>query len=261
MALQKRFYVSSNVVAINKGNVVPPWNGNYNKSNWWYDGLDTTSYFYSISGDSAYIQYGQNLGTVPWASARFFGETVSITSETPNDDGSITATVSVRPDFFAIRNTDFAAPTGFNIVYTISVNGTNVFNYTGSTIDEISQGSQGAVVFPVRVEPEKETAASAMKVSIVYPNGEYPNSETTVGLSLYNPTPPTYKPNGVNLSGTFKKINQTNGFNQVRIGGVTEDISNESIATIGQNAGSNRVRVNGTTKQAYPYNDNGTIGG
>lgn len=261
MALQKRFYVSSNVSNVNKGNVVPPWKGNYNKSNWWYDGSDSTNYFYSSSSDSTYIQYGQNLGSVPWASARFFGETVTIINETQKDDGSITASVSVRPDFFAIRKTDFAAPTGLAIKYRIKINNVLVYSYDGSTIDEVTKGAVSPVVFNVRVEPQKESTASAMSVSIEYPNGEYPNSTTTVGVALYNPTPPTYKPNGVKLSGTFKKINQTNGFNQVKIGGVTEDISTESIATIGQNNGRNRVRVNGTTKQAYPYNDNGTIGG
>lgn len=261
MTLQKRFYVSSNVVAINKGNVVPAWNGNYNKANWWYDGSENTSYFYSSYGDSTYIQYGQNLGTVPWASARFFGETVAITNEVENDDGSITATVSVTPNFFAGRNTDYSAPTGFAVQYRIRINNQLVYSFDGSTIDEITQGAVAPVTFNVRVEPEKESTASAMSIGITYPNGEYPNSNTTVGVALFNPTPPTYKPNGVNIGGSFKKINQTNGFNSVRVNNVTTDISNESIATIGQDAGSNRVRISNTTKQAYPYNDNGTIGG
>ena len=82
--LKKIFDVSTSAKIKDMGGKNPPWLDNYEKSNWALDGQD---YYYWLPGDKAYIQYGENAQL--WASARFYGESLSVDTEETQDDNSI----------------------------------------------------------------------------------------------------------------------------------------------------------------------------
>ncbi|WP_086350260.1 hypothetical protein [Candidatus Enterococcus clewellii] len=256
MALEKQFYLSSNVSSKSMGNAVAPWYLNYSKSNWWYDGLDSSNYFYSINSDNVYIQYGQNLGTVPWASARFFGQEVVVNNETENTDGSITANVTVTPLCFSGRRSDYAAPVGFRVIYDIRINGVRVYSFNGSTIDEFTNGAGAPQTFVVTIPPESRATQTALEVNITYPDGEYPNSTTVTGFVLYNPNPPAFRPMAIRKSGKWKSLNNPGGYWMIRKGGIWQEIPLMNYSQAGKdNVGTSRIRKSGRWKGQSIYGE------
>ena len=251
MTIEKVFHVSSNLGTVDNGKTVAPWFPSFAKSTWWYDGKKSTDYFHSTINDDTYIQYGQNLGTVPWASSRFFGQSLTILEEKENDDGSISGRVSVTPNFFNGRKTDFASTVGYQVRYTVKIHGKTVYTFNGSTIDEFTNGKGETVIFDFRVEPEQVYSETCMEVNIVYPNGEYNNSTTRVGVALRNPNPPTYVPYAIRQGGKWKDLDSNKGVIKVRQGGTWVDKSQENNATsLKEGKGHNRIRKQSKWLQA-----------
>lgn len=251
MKLERVFYLSSNLPTINMGVTIPPWKDNYNRSNWWKSNLDENYYFYSMNGNDTYIQYGYD--NPDWAAARFFGESVEIISETQETDGSITAKVKVTPNFFTGRKTQYASTVGFSVNYTVKINNSTVYTFTGQSIDEFTYGVSSNQTFDINVKPNQTESRTALEITINYPNGEVPNSTTVSGIGLFNPNPPTYIPMGIVKGGVLKSLNKENGFIKVVKGGVLKDYSKENISTLLQeNKGHNRIVKNGKSVQQPP---------
>ncbi|GCF92508.1 hypothetical protein NRIC_03990 [Enterococcus florum] len=257
MILQKQFVFTSTTVNRNKGTIRAPWFGNWSKPNWWYDGLNSTDYFYSQFGDQAFIQYGQNYNK-PWASTRMFAETVHINKEVLNPDGSVTATVTVNPDAFVQRKTDYAATVGYRVVYSVRINNVEVWSYTGQTIDEFTFLNGKAQTFTATIPPQQTFTGTAIEINIHYVDGQYHDSNTRVGFALYNPTPPTYVPSATRKSGQWKDNHRNSGRILIRKKGVWVEKSNENPATSrGENVGHNRIRKAGKWRQ-LPRMNGGT---
>lgn len=241
MTIEKRFYISASKNVKNMGSMIPPWVGNYNKNNWWSDGLTATDYFYSISGDSLYIQYGQNISL--WATSKFFGQTVSIDNETVNDDGSINVEVTVTPNFFASRLTDFVATTGVRVKWTVKVNNNVVYTFDGLTNEEFTKGAVTAQRFKAKVMPQETFTGTALTLEVRYPNGEYKDSSITTGFSLFNPNLETFRPWAIRKSGTFKTLDKSSGFLNKRKGGAWQPIPKMMLNQQGAaNKGTSRIR-------------------
>lgn len=248
MKLERVFYLSSNLATIDKGVQIPPWNGNYNRENWWGSPLDEQYYFYSMSGNETYIQYGYN--NPDWAAARFFGESVEIISETQQDDGSITAKVKVTPNFFTGRKSQYASPVGFRVNYTIKINNVVVYTFSGQSIDIFTYGVSTSQTFDINVKPNQTESRTALEIAINYPNGEVPNSTTVTGVGLFNPNPPTYIPMAIRTGGTWTSLNKNKGYINKRKGGVWTDCGKENTSTqLQANKGQNQIRQDGTWKQ------------
>lgn len=241
MELVKSYFIDTNVSSQNMGNVIPAWLGNYDRDKWFYNPNDGIYYFYSQNADAMFIQYGYD--NRDYASARFFGETVQIISQTENSDKSITATVKVTPDFFSSRKTQYATR-GFAVNYKVSINGVIIYQYSGTTTDEFTNGTGQTQTFSVVVKPSETVSTTAFQIELNYPNGEAPNSTTVVGVGLYNPNPPSYKPMAYYNNG-WKELNNPNGYIGTFVNGVWKDISDESINTIGEvNKGTNQIYTN-----------------
>lgn len=260
--LQLRSYASADFPMTEKGNSVPPWligNGTaqwkIGETNTWYKtaGNENMSYYINVvDNETAFIQYGQN---VPyWASARFWSEAVTLSNEQPQPDGSIKVHVSVKPRFFAGRQNDFSSA-GFPVEYTIKVHGQTVYTFNGNTIDSFTQGSKDPVDFDITVKPQETYKGSAFEINVHYPGGQFKDNQTIVGITIYNPTPPTYRPFAIRKSGAFKDLNSNSGFIKIRKSGTYQDKSQENASTIrAVDTGHNRIRSGGKWKQAPPMN-------
>ncbi|MGX7211721.1 hypothetical protein [Enterococcus innesii] len=246
MPIEKRFYISSSSAVVrNMGNVVPAWSGNYTRSNWWHDGLTATDYFYSINNNSLFLQYGQNISL--WATSKFFGQTVVIESETENANGSITATVSVTPNFFASRSTAFAAATGVSVRWTIRVNNVVVYTFNGLTNAEFTNGNAATQRFTVTVDPQQTYTGTALTLEVQYPNGEFNNSTVTTGFSLFNPNPISFRPWGIRKSNIFRTLDQDSGFFNIRKSGTWQEVPKMGFNQQGvANQGTSRIRKSNT---------------
>lgn len=245
--IEKVFHVSTSMSGIiNKGSEVPKWKDNFNVSNWWYNGNQNTNYFYSTNGDSTFIQYGQNLSNYFWASSRFFGQTVTILNEEEQTDGSISGTVRVTPDFFSGRRTEYARPTGYAVEYSIKIHNEVIYTFKGQTIDEFTNGKGKSVEFDFNVKPEETYTDTCLEINIRYPNGEYENSRTRVGIALKNPNKPSYRPMAIRKSGVMVSLNSKSGFLKIRKSGAFKDIPLQNIADSGkENKGTSRARKSG----------------
>lgn len=247
MPIQLKFKVSTNVKSIDKGKSTPPWFMNYDEKSKWYSGTSDVFYFFNEVEEQVYIQYGMN--QQGWASTRFFRQTVLISEETDNEDGSITVKGIAKPDFIRSRNTDFSIA-GYAVKYEISINGQVFFTHDGDTMDNLMYDNDIEIPFSTTVQPEKYFTGVSMRIKITYPNGEASNSDTTIGYSLYNPNKPQYKPMAIRKSGTFKTLNVPSGKIQIRKSGTFIDKSLEDNATSLQvNKGKNRIRLSGSFKQ------------
>lgn len=240
-----------------RGTSVPAWYGDYaNKNKWWNDGVPAngpTNGFYSLVTTSAtqvqeFIQYGQN--TDGWAGTRFIDETVTVTSQTPNADGSITCVGNVHIGPVASYPTNFIK-TPVQVQYTVTVNGTVVHQRTGTTGDSyLNNANPNNVGFNVTVAPQTESQATTVKLDWVYPNHEYPDAHFILGVALYNPTPPTYIPMAIRKNGSNKSLNSNNGFIRIRKSGSFVNKSEENSNTSMQaNQGHNRIRRSGNWLQ------------
>lgn len=196
-----------------RGGSVPPWFGDYaNKAKWYNDGQPAsgpTNGFYNLVKTSdtkvqEFIQYGQN--TDGWAGTRFIDETVTVNSQTENDDGSISvhATIDIGP--IASYPTDHIK-TPVRVHYTVKVNNVTVHDRLGSTGDSYLQmPSPSSLSIDTTVQPQTESQITTVQLDWVYPDGEFPNAHFVLGVALYNPNLPTYQPDTVILDGTAWSI-------------------------------------------------------
>lgn len=249
-----------------KGAVVPPWFGDYsNKAKWYTDGVPAsgpTNGFYNLISSTnsvhEYIQYGQN--TDGWAGTRFIDETVTVTSQTTNADGTISVQGTVNVGPIGAYPTDHIK-TPVRVQYTVTVNGVVIHRHEGNTGDAyLELGSPATQNFNVTVPAQGASDATSVKLDWVYPDHEFPDAHFVLGVELYNPTPPTYVPFALRDGNSWKGLNNHNGFIKVRNGanGSWVDKGDESTATSMQpNTGHNRVRngANGTWLQAPAMGD------
>lgn len=260
LKLQKRFYLSTKDIVAQRPDGVPNWFVNDFKKQYWFGDKDhpDISYFYSKTTEAIYIQYGQNVKL--WGTVKFLAEKVEISNEVFNPaDGSITAEVRVTPLAFASRKTDFVGTTGPRVNWTVKVNNVTVYQFSGITIDEFTNGVGSVQTIPVKVAAEEELTRSALTISVVYPGGEFPNSTVTTGFSVYNPNPKDYIPNFLVKDKKGYSLNLHNGSNIVMFNGKKYDVSRELRTGIGKNLGYNRVVLKGEEEQALPYLDDGSI--
>lgn len=251
-----------------KGTSVPAWFGDFaNRNKWDYDGVPadgpTNGFSHTVTTSKtdvkAYLQYGQN--TTGWAGARFFQQQVVITSQTQNDDGSITASGNVHIGPIAAYRTQYAAAVGYPVMFTARVNGKVVHSHNGSTIDQyLVEPSTSNVPFSVTLAPDTSSSITTLTLDWVYPEHQYPDAHFVLGTELYNPNPPTYVPFAIRDGGKWKALNLHNGHIQVRNGvnGSWVDKSKENTTTSMQpNVGHNRVRngKDGTWVQAPAMKD------
>ena len=237
----------SNVKTRDVSPQAPPWLDNYNKSNWWYLAGADNFYTYSKVEDTIYMQYGENKSG--WATNRFFAQSFEVVSEILNADNSITATVIIYPLFLVARRTDYFIA-GVSSHSTIKINGTTVYEHTGTSGDEYTLGAKSPVTVTVTVPPESQSFATAMEFIQVYPNGEYPNTQTYAGITLYNPNRAQYIPMSIRKSNTWKPLEGNRGFIEIRKSNQWLDKSFENSNTSLQvNQGHNQIRISNEWKQ------------
>nr|WP_216682552.1 hypothetical protein [Enterococcus innesii] len=246
-----RFFSSTSQNNRNMGTVVPAWAGNYNRGNWWSDSSNISFFHSATNAGETYIQYGQN--TNVWATAKFFGKRIEILSETRNSDNSLSVRVRVTPTFFSSRQTAFAAG-GVAVRWTLRINNVTVYTFNGTTTTEFTNGAGSAQTIDVRIPPQQESTVSVFDISIVYPNGEFPNANMRVGFALRNPLPNTYVPMAIRKSDTWRDLNTNNGkiFRRGASGNLI-DVSQEDATTSREpNVGRNRIRKSGVNRQLPP---------
>jgi hypothetical protein len=243
MAVELKFYVSTNIDIKNMGTSIPAWAGNYQINNWWSDADPEVDYFYSVNNGNLYIQYGQNISY--WAATRFFGESIQIDQETENPDGSVTVSLYVTPRFFVGRKTNFAATTGPRVQYTVRINNQIVYTFNGITVDEFTNGEMPAVFISTTIAAQQEFTGTALRIEVTYPDGEYNDSVTTVGYSILNPNQPGYKPMALRKNNAWQTLNIDPGFIAIRKSGSWQDRSKEVPPEGEENEGSNRIRKSG----------------
>lgn len=264
MPLIKQFYISSNAIVEDRGGVFPPWSSGDrwdNKANWYMGNYDT-DYFYNLTGDnvdnsSFFLQYGQN--TSVWASAKFLSYSVFIGSQyTDPALRTITIWGGINPAYFVSRATDFSTGSGVSVIWSIRINGAEVWNYTGNTTDEFTNLGGNSVTFDAVIQPLETYTQTAFEIFVTYPNGEYPNNHTIVGVAFTNtnePPPQTYKPWAIRTTGgAWQDLNTApNGAIYRRVGTVWQDFSEESRATIRDvGTGHNRFRSGNQWRQSPP---------
>lgn len=158
----------------------PPWLGDLNNS--WSFSSDSINYGHSTVDKTVYVQYGQKTPT--WASNRFWAQSLVIKEMKKNDDGSITSTVSVTAHFWkSIRITSNA---GYPVTYSITIDGKQIWSYSGSTIDSINMGSVPPIDITTTLKPGEHTNRTAFHISVNYPGGHYAPNSFYIGLYLHN---------------------------------------------------------------------------
>lgn len=239
MPLELRFSTSSSAVTEDFGTGEPPWLNDLSQA--WSFSSNDTDYGYSKNGNTAYIQYGQE--TSIWASNRFWAQSVEVLEQRTNADNSITATVKVQALFWKSRRVTNNA--GYPVEYTISVNGSTIWTYSGQTTDTISKDNSTAQTFSVTVPAEERSSASALHIEVRYPQGQYDNNSFYVGLFLYNTNKKSFKPWAIRKSGIFKTLNRPSGIFQQRKNG-WQDVSAQPANAVGKPVNApHRVRKSG----------------
>lgn len=228
MPLQLRFATSTNAVVENFGTGIPDWTQAYSGA--WRFANSSTDYGYMTNGNTTYIQYGHNDPTV-WASMRFWGESVEVLEEVTNPDNSITAKIRVKALFWWSKRVSSNA--GYRVDYDIKVNGQSIWSFSGYTTDEVIKNEESSQEFTVTIPAEERSSASALNISVTYPNGEYPNNNFFVGVFLYNTNKKSFKPWAIRKSGIFKTLNRPSGIFQQRKSG-WQDISAQPSNAVGQ---------------------------
>ena len=207
MPLEVKFSTSTNANIENFGTGKPAWLEAY--ANAWSFSNSNTDYGYMTDGNTTYIQYGQNDPSV-WASMRFWGQSVEILEERTNADNSITVKVRVKALFWWSKRVSSNA--GYRVDYEIKLNGYPIWGHSGYTTDEIIKNTHIFKDFTVTIPAEERSSATALNINVKYPNGEYPNNNTYVGLFLYNTNKKSFKPWAIRKSGIFKTLNRPSGF-------------------------------------------------
>lgn len=243
MLLEKVFYVDSDVLYMNKGTYFPTWFPNWkNISNWYFESGYSFCYNIVTTGDvdQIFIQYGRD--DTGWASARFLSNSIVILDQEQQEDGTIKATVKTQSQFFNGRPNNQEV-TGYTTNYLVKVNNVTQYQFTANSRDEFENGSKDEITFNITVPPQETNTQLSFEVSFIYPNGEVPNSEFTVGMGLFNPNPLSYIPMSIRKGGNWNDLNANNGKILIRQGSNWIDKSNENRETSRQvNKGHNRIR-------------------
>ena len=191
-----------------KGNILPPWwdantgtgaSKTRTKSNWYSDGTNTSFSDIMVNNHQSdlhtFFQYGQNKPS--YATAKFFSWRYEIKNEKVAPNGTVTATIIVHIDPAYSRHSN---PTGagFSVVESLKVGGTQVFAFTGHTIDEFDKTSNPLTVTKqVTIPAQTELAGLDVVFSVHYSNAsEHPPADVhlTLGTRLYNPSVSLYTP-------------------------------------------------------------------
>lgn len=106
------------------------WGMFQNPSTWWYDG--SADILYGIQGSTACVQFGCD--RADYASARGFYQTINISNEVVNSDGSIDADITIGVSCI-MGNKTTASQAGYPAVTSVSLGGTTLCSRTGNTID------------------------------------------------------------------------------------------------------------------------------
>lgn len=225
MPLQLKFATSTNANIEYFGTGVPAWTQAY--ANAWHFAKSDTDYGYMTNGNTTYIQYGHNDPSI-WASMRFWGESVEVLEEVTNPDNSITAKIRVKALFWWSKRVSSNA--GYRVDYDIKVNGRSIWSFSGYTTDEVIKNEESSQEFTVTIPAEERSSASALNISVTYPNGEYPNNNFYVGVFLYNTNKKSFKPWAVRKAGIFKTLSRPSGFFKRRI--TTWQDKSEQVQTL-----------------------------
>lgn len=240
MPLQLKFASSTNSVVEYFGTGVPDWTNTYSGA--WRFANSSTDYGYMTNGNTTYIQYGYNNPSI-WASMRFWGESVEVLEEVTNADNSITAKIRVKALFWWSKRV--TANAGYRVDYDIKVNGRSIWSFSGYTTDEVIKNEESSQEFTVTIPAEERSSASALNISVTYPNGEYPNNNFFVGVFLYNTNKKSFKPWAVRKAGIFKSLNRPSGFFKRRIT-TWQDKSEQNQTLAGkEGSASHKVRQGG----------------
>lgn len=207
MPLQLKFSTSTNANIEYFGTGVPGWVQAY--ANAWRFSKSDTDYGYMTNGNTTYIQYGHNDPSI-WASMRFWGESVEVLEEVTNPDNSITAKIRVKALFWWSKRVSSNA--GYRVDYDIKVNGRSIWSFSGYTTDEVIRNEESSQEFTVTIPAEERSSASALNISVTYPNGEYPNNNFFVGVFLYNTNKKSFKPWAIRKTSIFKTLSRPSGF-------------------------------------------------
>ena len=249
MPLQLKFSTSTNANIEYFGTGVPAWTQAY--ANAWRFANSDTDYGYMTNGNTTYIQYGHNDPSI-WASMRFWGESVKVLEEVTNPDNSITVKIRVKALFWWSKRVSSNA--GYRVDYDIKLNGQSIWSFSGYTTDEVIKNDESSQEFTVTIAPEERSSASALNISITYPNGEYPNNNFFVGVFLYNTNKKSFKPWAIRKTYTFKTLNRPSGFFKRRI--TTWQDKSEQVQTLVGKEGSTSHKV----RQGFKWLGQGKIG-
>lgn len=207
-----------------KGGGLPTWNGHESDPKYWYnDGVPSsgnTNGFYNLVHNSEtnthqFIQYGQD--TQGWAGVIFIDDSVNISSQKLNPDGSVDVVGSMGVGSVdAFRTNHFTK--GVSVILTITVQGNQVLRHQGLTGDKWSQlPNPHDFNFSVNIPPQTSSHVMTMNLKWEYPNHEYPTYQFAVGTDIYNPNQGLYTPMMVkSLNGQWIKLNDQNKNIQIK---------------------------------------------
>jgi len=203
---------------------------------------------YNINGNLACVQYG--LDRSDFASARGLWEKIEINNEVLNDNGSVTADITLTISSIVGHKTTHSIA-GYPAITTIYLAGQQVVQRTGNTIDSFNMWPNPSTITKrVTVGPQQKSDQLDLDYNTVYPTGVYPNNTIKLGMTVYNPTPPNYTPMALRRGGNWNSLNANHGFIRIRKGGNWQDKSEENSNTsLHDNTGHNRIRRNGVWKQ------------
>lgn len=201
--LKRTFDVDATDVGIeNKGNYVPKWyqDGINDYGNWWR-GSDDTYYFYSVDGNTVYIQYGQN--AEGWASTIFIVQTLDASEDTKGNTITVKGNIIVKMLDSVV--TEYAGA-GVEAKTTVTLNGTTIKDSTGMTNEGSTLDGEKTVSINETIDPQEKSNSTQLTMKNTYPNGEYPNSSVTLGLTLENPNLPQYIPMAIRLGDKWQEL-------------------------------------------------------
>lgn len=246
LTLSGRFGSNSKYTAVqNQG--VPAWftGGVDNKANWW-GGPNTPEYegfYWSLVGSHAYVQYGKNRSG--WAGCRFANEEITWTNEHQNNDGSVSCDVTIDIGHYLGRTTDYLRGS-VPVVHTLMVGQDTVATYSGGTGDSFDVApSQGRITKHITIAPESYSDEIQLYIHVHYPTGIFPDAHFTAGMTLYNPTPPNYRPMATRKGGRWLSLNDNNGHILIRHGSWQDRSTELSAHQREENQGHNRIRKGG----------------
>lgn len=266
--LQLRFNkatLPSGYIAVDKGDTVPPWwdanpattaSKTRTKSNWYHDATPsprTPDIFvnHRSSDLRAMFQFGQDLPL--YATAKFFSWRYELQNEKLHADGSVTATIVVHVDPSYSRH---AQPSGAGIPITesMSVAGTQVFSYSGRSIDEFDKAASPATVSKtITIASKAEASGMDVVFHAHYTDGSHPDVNLTLGIKLYNPSPSTYKPMLEKVGGKWVRINDGGKNISVKRNGAWKTTPQEQLVKAGTvNPGTYHVYKHGTQWYQMP---------